>query len=277
MADNKVVLVTGGNTGLGYEIVKALYASSQPYTLLIGARTPSKGESAIAQLKSEVPTSHSSLSVIQVDVSSDTSIEAALATISSTHGRLDALINNAGALFDTQVEAGSAASLRAAFNANWDTNVSGTHVLTTLAVPLLLKSADPRVLFITSGTASLGETEEANWGRHPSLPRLNAPPPAGWPKEGFRSSVGYRSSKTGLNMLMREWARILKNDGVKVWAISPGFLATNLGGVGADLLKKMGALEPSTGGQFIRAVVEGQHDKLVGQVIRPGPHTVVMW
>jgi hypothetical protein len=35
-----------------------------------------------------------------------------------------------------------------------------------------------------------------------------------------------------LNMLMREWYRILKNDGVKVWCISPGILATGLAGPG---------------------------------------------
>ena len=51
--------------------------------------------------------------------------------------------------------------------------------------------------------------------------------------------TSYRSAKTGLNMLMREWYRLLKNDGVKVWAISPGFLATGLGGIGAETLKKV--------------------------------------
>jgi NAD(P)-dependent dehydrogenase (short-subunit alcohol dehydrogenase family) len=40
-------------------------------------------------------------------------------------------------------------------------------------------------------------------------------------------------------MLMREWAKILKNDGVKVFAISPGFLATSLADIGAEQLKKV--------------------------------------
>lgn len=51
--------------------------------------------------------------------------------------------------------------------------------------------------------------------------------------------TAYRSSKTGLNMLMREWVRILRNDGVKVWCLSPGFLATGLGGAGPEALKKV--------------------------------------
>ena len=69
-------------------------------------------------------------------------------------------------------------------------------------------------------------------------------------------------------MLMREWHRILGNDGVKVWAISPGFLATGLAGIGKEKLKQMGALEPHVGGEFIRDVVQGKRDEDVGKVVR---------
>ncbi|KAF7319263.1 Response to drug-related protein [Mycena chlorophos] len=267
-SDPKIVLVTGGNTGLGYEIIKALYALPEPYTLLIGTRTISKGEAAVNQLKSEIPTSESTVSVIQVNVSSDVSIEAAIASITSTYGRIDALINNAGAGFDGEIR-DEKMSIREAFNASWDTNVSGTHVLTTLAVPLLLKSADPRLMFVTSGTSSMWETQPENWGTMVALARINGSPVAGWPKPKEMAPItGYRSTKAGLNMLMREWTRILKNDGVKVWAISPGFLATNLGGLSPAMLRKMGTLEPHVGGEFVRDVVQGKHDDRVGLIIR---------
>lgn len=67
---------------------------------------------------------------------------------------------------------------------------------------------------------------------------------------------------------MREWSRELKNDGVKVFGISPGFLATSLNGIGAEKLKALGALDPSEGGKFIRDVVEGKRDADAGKVIR---------
>lgn len=67
-------------------------------------------------------------------------------------------------------------------------------------------------------------------------------------------------------MVMLGWHWILQNDGVKTWCISPGFLATGLGG-DAELLKKMGAGDPSIGGQFIKDVIEGQRDADVGKVI----------
>lgn len=67
---------------------------------------------------------------------------------------------------------------------------------------------------------------------------------------------------------MREWTRETKNDGVKVFGISPGFLATGLGGIGQQKLKALGALDPSEGGKFIKGVVEGRRDGDAGRVIR---------
>ncbi|ETS73016.1 hypothetical protein PFICI_15191 [Pestalotiopsis fici W106-1] len=263
-SEKDIVLVTGGNTGLGWEIVRALAGTSTAYEIIIGCRTVAKGEEAITTIKQAQPKTTSSFSTLQVDLSSDSSLEQAVEHITSKYGRLDVLINNGGAAFDQDIASGRS-SIRDAFNNSWDTNVSGTHVLTTLSVPLLLKSMDPRLLFITSGTSSLAETEMMDNDMHK---RLNASPPAGWPKPPIMSHMAYRSSKTGLNMLMREWRRLLLNDGVKVWAISPGFLATGLTGAGAEKLKQMGALEPSVGGEFVRDVVQGKRDEYMGKVIR---------
>lgn len=233
-----LILVTKGNTGLGLEVVRALVATQHAYEIVLGCRTVSKGEDAIATVKSEFPNMASSLSTVQADLSSDSSLEAAVQTISSRFRRLDVLINNAGASFDPLAQGGKM-TIREAWNASWDTNVSGTQVLTTLLIPLLLKSANPRLLFMTSGTSSLQETERFDG---PIYQRLNGSPEKGWPKSAPGVPlIGYRSSKTGLNMLMRDWHRILRNDGVKVWAISPGFLATGLGGAGPEVLRKVRA------------------------------------
>jgi NAD(P)-dependent dehydrogenase (short-subunit alcohol dehydrogenase family) len=75
--------------------------------------------------------------------------------------------------------------------------------------------------------------------------------------------VAYRSSKTALNMMMLEWERVLEPDDVRVFAISPGFLATGLGGMG----KELGAGDPSVGGVFIKDVVQGKRDEDAGKVI----------
>jgi NAD(P)-dependent dehydrogenase (short-subunit alcohol dehydrogenase family) len=150
--------------------------------------------------------------------------------------------------------------MREIWNKSWNVNTTGTQILTHTLVPLLLKSSDPRLLFIASGTASLEDSE------NPNRP-INKVPEKGWPKVHSYPVVAYQSSKTGMNMMMRDWARQLKNDGVKVWAVSPGYLATGLGG---DLMmnKQRGAEDPTLGANFVKDVVEGARDEFVGKVVR---------
>lgn len=220
-----------------------MYKSSTPHEIVIGSRSVQNGENAIAQIKAEIPSSSSTLSVVQVDIASDDSITAARDTIASRFGKLDVLINNAGASFDLEHQNGKL-GYREAWNKTWDVNVSGTMVMTSEFVPLLLKSSDPRLMFVTSGTSPLSETEKSDT---PPMAAINGSPEKGWPKPKPMNPITlYRSSKTGLNMAMREWHRILKNDGVKVWAISPGFLATGLNGIGVDQLKKVYSRSPRT-------------------------------
>jgi NAD(P)-dependent dehydrogenase (short-subunit alcohol dehydrogenase family) len=139
-------------------------------------------------------------------------------------------------------------------------NVTGTHILTTAIVPLLFKSTSPRMIFITSGTASLTETEDLS-------NKLSASPAAGWPKpKAFGGVVlSYRCSKTGMNMIFREWVRLLRNDPIKVFCISPGFL--DLNGMTPEQLMA-GALDSSAGGNFVKDVVEGKRDQDAGKIMR---------
>ncbi|KAF5643090.1 transcriptional regulatory [Fusarium sp. NRRL 52700] len=127
--------------------------------------------------------------------------------------------------------------------------------------PLLLKPSDPRLMFIASGTSSLTGSE------NPDL-RINKQPNKGWSKalNNFHLPA-YRSKK-------REWSRLLGQDGVIVWAISPGYLATALG-VGQEQNKTQGTINPSIEAAFIRDVLEGVRDTEVGKVVsRQCVHTI---
>jgi NAD(P)-dependent dehydrogenase (short-subunit alcohol dehydrogenase family) len=96
MADTSIVLITGGNTGIGYESIKALYASPQAHTILMGSRSLEKAKEAIFKLQTEVADSKSEVVPIQIDIEDDASIAAAVKEVESKHGHIDTLLNNAG-------------------------------------------------------------------------------------------------------------------------------------------------------------------------------------
>lgn len=95
MAAKPIVLVTGGNTGIGYETVKALLQSPTPSTILMGSRSLDKAKDAIQKVEAEVPGSKSEIVALQIDIENDKSIEEAYKEVESKYGKVDALVNNA--------------------------------------------------------------------------------------------------------------------------------------------------------------------------------------
>ena len=74
----KTVLVTGANTGIGYALCKLL-ATEHSCSVLLGSRTKSKGEKAVADIKKLAPSA--SVELVEIDVSSDESVAAAAAAV----------------------------------------------------------------------------------------------------------------------------------------------------------------------------------------------------
>lgn len=96
MASPKIVLVTGANSGLGYETVKAFYDSPNAYHMILTSRSLQNGIAAMEKIKAEAPTSSNTIQVVGLDLTSDDSITKAFETVKSTNSKIDALINNAG-------------------------------------------------------------------------------------------------------------------------------------------------------------------------------------
>lgn len=92
----KAILITGANTGIGFQIVRALCSSDQAYNIIVGGRSLSKAEEAISSAEKEYPSSSSKLFPVQVDIEHDDSIRRAFEEVQSQFGKLDALVNNAG-------------------------------------------------------------------------------------------------------------------------------------------------------------------------------------
>src|SRR5947209_15449931 len=129
-------LITGGNRGIGRETARQLVAAGQ--SVWIGARDAASGQAAADALGA---------SYVQLDVTDDTSVAAAVDTIASAVGHLDILINNAGILGEVVApEEMTVAQIKQVY----ETNVFGLVRVTRAFLPLLRAAKDPSVINVTS-------------------------------------------------------------------------------------------------------------------------------
>lgn len=209
---------------------------------MLGSRDSAKGTAAAATLTSSPPIK-GTVTPIQIDVTSDASVDAAAAHVESTYGRLDVLVNNAG------ISGHAHTSSRDGLRAILATNVVGALSTTEAFLPLIMNStsAHRRLVFVSSSLGSITEAAD----------------PAG----KYRNTRGteYRLSKAALNMMMVQYAARLGGEGIKVLGADPGLNATSLTG-DAESLRKRGAVEPHVGGERIATVVKGERDGDEGRV-----------
>ncbi len=189
-----IVLISGGNTGIGYETINKLGLENPSYQILMGCRDLAKGEEAIATLPAGI-----SVSPIVLDVTLDTSIAECVDLISKNYGRLDVLINNAGWL-------GTGTTLRETYTSTLSVNTVSAACLTDACLPLLKKSAHPRIVFVTSSLGSLSRTSQAYTNR----------------------PIPYRASKAAMNMIGVCYARELEAEGFSINICDPGLNGTGL-------------------------------------------------
>ncbi|WP_432824416.1 SDR family NAD(P)-dependent oxidoreductase [Dactylosporangium sp. CA-092794] len=182
-------LVTGANKGIGWHIAKQL--ADAGLTVYVGSRDPGRGAEAARRIGAGARP-------LVLDVTDPAGIAAAAAAVPE----LDVLVNNAGIMPDDAAPPDSSVE---AFRATYETNVFAVLAVTNAFLPALRRSAHPRIVNISSGTASLAQA-------------------AGRPGSG----AAYRSSKAALNALTVYYAATLAADGFKVNALAPGLRHTGL-------------------------------------------------
>ncbi|KAH0366247.1 oxidoreductase, partial [Aureobasidium melanogenum] len=132
----KVIIVTGGNTGLGKESVLQ-FAKHNPSQIYLAARTESKAKSAIEDIKSQVP--DAKVEFLSLDLSDFDSVKAAADSFKQKEQRLDILLNNAGIMSVPY------STTKQGYEIQFGTNHMGHALLTKLLMPVLLKTAeDPK-------------------------------------------------------------------------------------------------------------------------------------
>jgi NAD(P)-dependent dehydrogenase (short-subunit alcohol dehydrogenase family) len=223
-------LITGANKGLGFETARRLVANG--HIVYIGSRDPERGRLAAERLGARL---------VVLDVTDDASVEAAAKAIEADGG-LDVLINNAGIEARTADNGIIGAAEVTADNMRevFETNVFGMVRVTHAFLPLLLRSAAPVVVNLSSGLAS--------------ITRVTA---EGTPTYAY-PGVAYPASKVAVNMLTVQYAKAFPQ--MRVNCVEPGYTATDLNGrtgiqtveQGAEIIVRMAQVAPDgpTGGYF---------------------------
>lgn len=203
-------LVVHVEAGLGFETARQLARAG--VTVIVGARDPEKGDAAAELLRAREGLD---VECVQLDVGDEASVERAAATVADRHGRLDLLVNNAGILPEATADTPEVIDVDL-FRHTFDTNLLGVVRTTEHFLPLLRKSAGARIVNVSSTTGSLSDQTD------PRSPYYSLVVPA------------YQASKAALNSLTIGLSKLLADTVIKVNAVCPGFVQTDLTPINRD-------------------------------------------
>lgn len=130
---DQVIIVTGGNAGLGYETIRQL-SQHNPAKIYLAARSSARAEKAISDLKQLNP-KFTNIKYLQLDLASFDSVKTAAAEFLRQESRLDILINNAGIMMTPE------GLTKDGYEIQFGTNVMGPALLTQLLLPILRVTA----------------------------------------------------------------------------------------------------------------------------------------
>jgi len=203
----RVALVTGANRGIGLEVCRQL--ARLGLKVVLTARDEAKARAAVAALEAQ----GGQIVAQPLDVTDAHSIAAVKEWLERELGRVDVLVNNAGVYLDEgvsglEVDAGTV-------RATLETNALGPLQLCQALVPLMTAHHYGRIVNVTSG-----------YGQMDSM---------------TSRTLAYKISKLALNGITRILADELRDSGVLVNAVDPGWVRTDMGGAGAPRSASRGA------------------------------------
>ena len=211
MENKKIALVSGGNKGIGLEIVRGLLRAG--CRVYLGARNADNGQQAAAELATE-----GEVLLLELDLTNQATLDAAAARLQREVGHLDILVNNAGinAAGDGPPSTAAVSSVEQVVK----TNFLGTFAVTHTFLPLVRQAEAGRIVNLSSPLGSLTLNGQNDWGL-----------------------LGYSASKAAVNMLTVQLAHELRGTAIKVNSANPGYTATDLNGFAGTDTPEQGAAE----------------------------------
>lgn len=201
MLKDKIAMVTGGSRGIGLEITEEFLKNGATVYYLSRSESPKHGE-----LQKLAADHGQILEWIQTDVSDEESVDAAMERVYSAHKRIDVLVNNAGITKD-----GLVFRMK---REDWDrvlaVNLTSAFLTARRAARYMAKSRSGSIINMTSIVGIMGNGGQTN----------------------------YAASKAGLIGFTKSLAREVASRGVRVNAVAPGFIATEMTDVLKDTVKE---------------------------------------
>ena len=210
----KVFIVTGGASGVGFELCSILYQKGGK--VYLAGRSEANAQSAISKIKSLSPSSPGELIFLQLSLDDLTTIKPAVEAFTAKESKLNVLFNNAGVSLPPR---GSVSAQ--GHELQMATNCLGHHLLTQLLLPTLLHTASnaPPATVRVIWTSSIAVDLYAPKGGL-NLSDLTTPPPD--------QQANYTTSKTGNWFLARALAAQVGSKGILSVTQNPGNLKTSL-------------------------------------------------
>ncbi|WP_298735642.1 SDR family NAD(P)-dependent oxidoreductase [uncultured Chitinophaga sp.] len=215
----KSALVTGANKGIGFAVARIL--AQKGFYVFVGSRQLENGLAAVEKLQAE---GLSQVTAVHLDVTSQSSVDAARKAIGEKIQVLDVLVNNAG--ISGGFEQSALGSPVDQYQAVYDINIFGVIRVTQAFIDLMRSSPEPRIVNVSTAMASLSMAAAID---NPNYPKRYAM---------------YQSSKSALNMYTVQLAYELRNTRFKVNAVCPGWTQT-------DFTNHQGTSTPEEAGQRI--------------------------
>ena len=238
----RAALITGGSSGIGLAIARAL--GQDDYGVTISARRPDKLEASAAGLRDEGLDVHS----VAANMADEEDIKKVVVEHRERFGRLDVVINNAGIGIGGAVVDADTKKL----DLQLDVNLRAVYLLARETIPLLREAGGEHGKALMANTASIA-------GKHGQ----------GW-------LAAYSATKFGVVGLSQALHKELSNDGVQVTAICPGFVATSMTDWVQEQVPKEKMIQPEDIAEAIRFLLRTSPNCVVPelQFIRPGDSEV---
>ncbi|GAP63946.1 hypothetical protein ARMA_2369 [Ardenticatena maritima] len=222
----KIIIVTGANSGIGYETARAL--AHKGAHVVMACRSRERAEAAAARIRAENP--RGELAVLDLDLADLASVRAFADTFTQQYDRLDVLVNNAGIMAPPQ-----RMTTKDGFEIQFGVNHLGHFALTGLLIGRLLATPKSRVVTVSSGAHRFGTInfDDLNWER------------------SYSPWKAYAQSKLANLLFTFELQRRLEAKGAETIAVAahPGYTNTNLQRYtrSFSLLNKLLAQSPEMG------------------------------